>query len=78
MIDPVTDVKGARPDEQITTNPADAAQRMRMQTPMIAVAPWVIAILVLLFLPLVYTRLLLNAMFLEQFLDSCHSFPTPH
>ncbi len=56
MIDPVTDVKGARPDEQITTNPADAAQRMRMQTPIIAVAPWVIAILVLLFLPLVFTN----------------------
>jgi len=56
MSDPTTDVKGARPDEQITTDPTDPSQRMRMQTPMMTVAPWVIAILILMFLPLVFTN----------------------
>ena len=57
QFDPDTDLpKGARPKEQITTDPSRPSERMQFRPLMIAVAPWVIASAALLMLPLVFTN----------------------
>lgn len=56
-IDPNRDIpKGARPDEQITTDPTRAAQRMRTGSMALTLAPWLVGVLILAFLPLVFTN----------------------
>lgn len=47
--------KGARPKEQITTDPSDAAQRMRAGSMIIPVMPWVIAAVLLVLMPFIFT-----------------------
>ncbi len=55
--DPKHDVpEGARYKEQITTDPSKPAQRMRAGSMTMTLAPWLIAILVLVFLPAVFTN----------------------
>ncbi len=54
--DPKTDPKGARSDEQITTDPTNAAEKMRTGSPAMAFAPWIIAAVVLAFLPQIFTN----------------------
>ena len=55
--DPRTDIpKGARPKEQITTDPSKPAQRMRSGSLVLTLAPWVIASVVLAILPMVFTN----------------------
>ncbi|MEH6392701.1 MAG: branched-chain amino acid ABC transporter permease [Sulfitobacter sp.] len=55
-IDPRIDPKGAREDEQITTDPSKPVERMRSGSLTLSLAPWVIAAVVLAFLPLVFTN----------------------
>ena len=55
-IDPRIDPKGAREDEQITTDPSKPVERMRSGSMTLSLAPWVIAAVVLAFLPLVFTN----------------------
>lgn len=55
--DPRTDIpKGAREDEQITTDPSNPAEKMRMNSPVLTFAPWIIAAVVLAFLPQIFTN----------------------
>ena len=55
--DPKHDVpEGARYKAQITTDPSNPAQRMRAGSMTMTLAPWLIAILVLVFLPAVFTN----------------------
>tara|TARA_R110002012_G_scaffold255091_2_gene434697 strand:+ start:17367 stop:18704 length:1338 start_codon:yes stop_codon:yes gene_type:complete len=54
--DPRIDPKGAREDEQITTDPSNPVERMRSGSMTLSLAPWVIAAVVLAFLPMVFTN----------------------
>ena len=55
--DPKHDVpEGARYKDQITTDPSKPSQRMRAGSMTMTLAPWLIAILVLIFLPAVFTN----------------------
>ena len=48
--------KGARPKEQITTDPAKPAQRMRAGGMTMSLMPWLIAAVLLLLLPVIFTN----------------------
>lgn len=50
------DPKGARPKEQITTNPGDASERMRAGSMAITALPWVAASLLVLAMPFIFTN----------------------
>jgi branched-chain amino acid transport system permease protein len=55
--DPNTDMpRGARPEEQITTDPSKPSERMQFRLMLFNLAPWIIASLVLLLLPAVFTN----------------------
>ena len=54
--DPRIDPKGAREDELITTDPSNPVERMRSGSMTLSLAPWVIAAVVLAFLPMVFTN----------------------
>ncbi|WP_372988656.1 branched-chain amino acid ABC transporter permease [Sulfitobacter sp.] len=55
--DPKHDIpEGAREKDQITTDPSQASQRMRAGSMTMTLAPWLIAIVVLVFLPMVFTN----------------------
>ena len=55
--DPRTDIpKGAKPSEQIMTNPSKASQRMRAGSMTLTLAPWIIAAVLLAILPQVFTN----------------------
>lgn len=56
MSDPNENVRGAEPKEQITTDPSHASERMRAGSMTLTVTPWIVASLILLFLPLVFTN----------------------
>ncbi|QUJ78284.1 branched-chain amino acid ABC transporter permease [Sulfitobacter albidus] len=56
MTDTKSDVKGARPKEQITTPGTPASQRMRAGSMTISLAPWLIAAFIMLILPMVFTN----------------------
>ncbi|MDF1728081.1 MAG: branched-chain amino acid ABC transporter permease [Sulfitobacter sp.] len=47
--------KGARPDEQITTEPSRASERMRAGALSMTLAPWIVAAVLLIFLPFIFT-----------------------
>jgi len=55
--DPRTDIpKGAKPSEQIMTDPSKASQRMRAGSMTLTLAPWIIAAVLLAILPQVFTN----------------------
>jgi branched-chain amino acid transport system permease protein len=56
MTDTKADVKGARPDEQITTAPMPASQRMGAGGMTLSLTPWIVATFIMLVLPLVFTN----------------------
>ena len=47
--------KGARPEEQITTDPSKPAQRMRAGSMTLSVGPWIAAAVLLVILPFIFT-----------------------
>ncbi|NNE52441.1 MAG: branched-chain amino acid ABC transporter permease [Sulfitobacter sp.] len=47
--------KGARPEEQITTDPSRAAQRMRAGSMTLTMLPWIVAAILLAMLPYIFT-----------------------
>ena len=47
--------KGARPEEQITTDPSRPAQRMRAGSMTLTIGPWIVAAVLLAILPFIFT-----------------------
>ncbi|QFT57638.1 leucine/isoleucine/valine transporter permease subunit [Sulfitobacter sp. THAF37] len=56
QMDTKTDVKGAREDEQITTDPKSSAQQMRAGNLTLSFGPWIVAAVLLAVLPFIFTN----------------------